>query len=385
MAGTLSLGWAIAGAVGFVIGCIYQVPWVMLIGAFGMGIMAWYIWRSTRNHKGFEKAFGADWSKQITPQQTKHMTQKRWTWFLKMKTHPEPLWERDLAFWIIPNTERKLLCDIWRPINGNVSGLAIIYFHGSAWFVGDKDFATRPLFHHLVAQGHTVMDVAYRLCPEVDIFGMMGDVKRAIAWMKTNASRYGISADKIVLGGGSAGCHLALLAAYAPKQPEFSPEDVKDADMSVCGVFSYYGPTDLLAIYQYENQQRFISLPSIPIGKKPDSIKKFPDADTSRLDVLLGGHPQDVPELYKLASPINHIHPGCPPTLLMQGDQDMIVPVDATNAFYTKLVDSGVPAINVVFPRTNHGFDLFLPQISPTAQSALFDLDRFLAILVNRD
>jgi acetyl esterase/lipase len=48
------------------------------------------------------------------------------------------------------------------------------------------------------------MDVAYRLCPEVDIYGMIGDVKRAIAWIKANASRYDVNPEKIVLGGGSA-------------------------------------------------------------------------------------------------------------------------------------------------------------------------------------
>ena len=95
------------------------------------------------------------------------------------------------------------------------------------------------------------MDVAYRLCPEVDIYGMIGDVKRAIAWMKANASRYGVDPEKIVLGGGSAGGHLALLAGYTPQHPELTPEDLKSADLSVCGVISYYGPTDLLAGYQH--------------------------------------------------------------------------------------------------------------------------------------
>jgi acetyl esterase/lipase len=95
------------------------------------------------------------------------------------------------------------------------------------------------------------MDVAYRLCPEVDIYGMIGDVKRAIAWMKANASRYGVDPEKIVLGGASAGGHLALLAGYAPQHPELAPEDVKSADLSVCGIISYYGPKDLLTFYQY--------------------------------------------------------------------------------------------------------------------------------------
>ena len=85
------------------------------------------------------------------------------------------------------------------------------------------------------------MDVAYRLCPEVDIYGMVGDVKRAIAWLKTNASLYGIDPEKIVIGGGSAGAHLALLAGYTPEHPELTPEDVKDTNLSVRGIISYYG------------------------------------------------------------------------------------------------------------------------------------------------
>jgi acetyl esterase/lipase len=311
------------------------------------------------------------------------MVQKRWTWFLKMKASPEPSFERDIPFWRIPDMERELLCDIWRPANGNAYGLAFVYIHGSAWYLFDKDFGTRPFFRHLAAQGHTVMDVAYRLCPEVAIYGMIGDVNRAIAWMKANASRYGVNPEKIVLGGGSAGCHLALLAAYAPQHPELTPEDIRSADLSVCGVVSYYGPTDLLAAYQYENQQNSPGLPPVPIGKKLDSkeIRRI----AGRLDILLGGHPKDALYTYQLASPITLVHPGCPPTMLIQGDQDLLVPVDATCELYTKLVESGVPAINVVFPWTEHAFDLLFPRISPPAQSALYDVDRFLALLVNKD
>jgi acetyl esterase/lipase len=354
------------------------------MGILGAGMMIWYVWRCTRDHKGFEDAFGPGWSDQTPPQQAKHMLQKRWTWFLPMKASPEPSWERDIPFWTIPDTERELLCDVWRPGNGNLSGLAFVYFHGSGWYLFDKDFGTRPFFRHLVAQGHTVMDVSYRLCPEVDIYGMIGDVKRAIAWMKANASRYGVNPEKIVLGGGSAGGHLALLAGYAPQHPELTPEDLKSADLSVCGVISYYGPTDLLAAYQHEDQQRvFAGLPPVPIGTKLDPKSTMRVA--GRLDILLGGWPQDAPYIYQLASPITHVHPGCPPTLLIQGKQDFVTPVDATCELYTKLVESGIPAINVVYPWTDHAFDLLLPQTNPPAQSALYDVDRFLALLLNKD
>jgi acetyl esterase/lipase len=386
LAVVLSPYWVIMGAVGAVMGWIYQALWAIPMGIVGAGWMTWYVWRCTRDHNGFEKAFGAGWSDHIPPEQAKHMVKKRWTWFLKMKASPEPAWERDVAFWTIPDTDRELLCDIWRPANGNVSGLAFIYFHGAGWFALDKDFAktTRPFFRHLVAQGHTVMDVSYRLCPEVDIYGMVGDVKRAIAWMKANASRYGADPEKIVLGGGSTGAHIALLAGYAPQHPELTPEDVKSADLSVCGIVSYYGPIDLVEGYhRYTVIQLSKNPPSVPIGKKlePNEIPRH----VGRLDLLLGGRPEDIPDTYQLASPATHVHPGCPPTLLFQGDRDVLVPVEPTCALYTKLVESGVPAINVVFPWTEHGFDLLLPQMSPPAQSALYDVDRFLALLLNKD
>ena len=381
IAGALSPYWAIIGAIGAVIGRIYQATWAIPMGIVGAGMMTWYVWQCTRDHTGFEYAFGAGWKNQISPQQAKRMVKRRWSFYLKMKASPEPIFERDIPFWTIPGAERTLHCDIWRPADGNVSGLTFIYFHGGAWYYMDKDMGTRPLFRHLVAQGHTVMDAGYRLCPEVDIYKMIGDVKHAIAWMKDNASRYDVNPEKIVLGGASAGGHLALLGGYTPGHPELTPDDLKSADLSVCGVISYYGPTDLLVCYQHTNQQRLAGLPPVPIGGNLVYTKNMRDA--GRLDILLGGHPQDAPDMYRLASPITHVHPGCPPTLLIQGTHDVVCPTEATCALYIKLVQAGVPAINVVFPWTAHGFDLAFPQLNPAAQSSLYDIDRFLALLVN--
>jgi len=381
--GALSPIWTIMGVAGAVIGLVYQALWAVPIGIIGTGMMIWYIWRGTRNHREFENAFGSSWKYRISPQQAKKMVQKRWSIYLKMKASPETVWEHDIPFYTIPGTDRQLLCDIWRPANGQVSGLAFIYYHGGGWTTFDKDFGTRPFFHHLVAQGHTVMDVAYRLCPEVDIYGMIGDVKRAIAWMKDNASRYGVNPERVVIGGASAGGHLAQLAGYAHGHPVLTPEDLMSVDLSVCGVISYYGPTDLLAMYQHMNLQKLEGQPPVPIGTKVDPKKAFGYA--GRLDILLGGWPKDVPNMYQLTSPITHVHPDCPPTLLIQGKQDFVTSVDATCALHTKLVDAGVPAINIVFPCTDHAFDILLPQMNPAAQSALYDVDRFLALLLNKN
>jgi acetyl esterase/lipase len=383
-AGALSPYWAVMGVVGAVIGWGYQALWAVPMGILGAGTMIWYVWRCTRDHNGFENAFGAGWEDQIPSQQAKHMVKRRWSIFLKMKTSPEPILERDIAFCRIPDTDQDLLCDIWRPADGEVSGLALVFLHGSAWAVLNKDYGTQPFFRHLAVQGHTVMDVAYRLIPEVDIYGMVGDAKRAVAWMKANADRYGVKPEKIVLGGASAGAHIALLAGYTPEHPELKPEDLKNADLSVCGVVSYYGNTDLVAGYEvFDVKNLSAKIPPVPIGTKVEPRKSFNYA--GRLDILLGGHPEEVPEMYRLACPTTHVHPGSPPTLLMQGEDDFLVPVSGTFELFAKLVESDVPAINVVFPWTDHGFDLLLPQVNPAAQSALYEVDRFLALMLNRD
>jgi acetyl esterase/lipase len=301
-----------------------------------------------------------------------------------MKTSPEPSWERDVVFWTIPDTERDLLCDIWRPANGKASGLAFIFLHGSAWAAFDKDFGTRPFFRHMAAHGHTVMDVAYRLIPEVDIYGMVGDAKRAVAWIKANADRYSVNPEKVVLAGASAGGHIALLAGYTPRHPELTPEDLQNADLSVCGVVSFYGNTDLATDYGTFGVEKIAAkIPPVPIGTRLGSMEAFQYA--GRLDILLGGHPEEVPDMYRLASPTTHAHPGSPPTLLLQGEDDFLVPADATRAHHTRLVELGVPAINVIFPWTDHMFDLLSPQTSPPMRSALYNVDRFLALLLNEN
>ena len=100
------------------------------------------------------------------------------------------------------------------------------------------------------------------------------------------------------------------------------------------------------------------------------------------MEPLLGGTPETVPDLYALFSPITHVQPGSPPTLLIQGKDDVIAPVSATNLLFEQLVASGVRAVNIVFPHTEHGFDLVLPYWSPAAQTAWYYQERFLALML---
>jgi acetyl esterase/lipase len=347
----------------------------------------------TTPHPGFAQAFGGEWERAISPEQQRGMLQRRWTWHLPAA--PEPRWQRDVPFWTLPDADRRLLCDLWQPPRGVApSGLALVFLHGGAWYMLDKDFFTRPFFRHLAAQGHVVMDVAYRLYPETDMLGMVGDAKRAIAWMKVRGPAYGVNPERVVVAGGSAGGYLALLAAYTPRESALTPNDVGETDLSVQAVISCYGPTDLRAYYDYTRQNIWGHLgwaaeahPPGPLvrgvlGTSYERLGLGKSGAVGAMEPLVGGTPETVPDLYELFSPITHVQPGCPPTLLIQGKDDVIAPVAATNLLFEQLVASGVPTVNIVFPHAEHGFDLVLPGFSPAAQTAWYYQERFLALMV---
>ncbi len=372
---------AILGLLGAGLGWLYHAPIAVAAGLLGAGISVIYIVFVTMPQPDFDLAFGKDWKTRIPPSLESHLLKRRWN--LGWPRTGEPRWERDIPFWTIPGTDRKLLCDVWQPPEGVTrSGLAVVYLHGSGWWILDKDFGTRPFFRQLASQGHVIMDVAYRLCPEVDIYGMVGDVKRAVAWMKANAARYQINPERLILGGASAGGHLALLAAYTPHHPLLNPPDLQGCDLSVRAVVSYYGPTDLRAVYQHLDLKRTIGLPKVEIGLPGATEMKKNMTNAGRMDTLLGGHLHEVPEAYELGSPVAHVQAGCPPTLLIQGEPDVIEPAAAARELYRRLVECGVPAVNIIYPLTNHMFDLLLPQVSPPTHAALYYMERFLALMV---
>jgi len=392
------------GIVSTIAGQMTGSVFISIIGIYVSVIFLIHIFRITRppnSSSGFEHTFGSHWKGRINPQQKKYFLPGRMT--LRLPTVPNPRMEQNISFAIIPETGRNLLCDFWQPHSTiTPSGLAFIYLHGGAWNLLDKDLSTRPFFSHLAAQGHVIMDVAYRLAPETDMMGMINDVRRAIVWMKENAATYGVNPNRIVVGGGSAGGHLALLAAYTANNPQFTPKELEGKDISVCAVISLYGPADLKLMYYHTNQHLTTrSIAGSPKKAVPTQmpgwiIKKmgkeyyrlgfdrdFVNAGT--FAQLFGGHPDECPETYAHFSPITHVNAHCPPSLLVHGEDDTMAPVKATRFLYERLVAEKVQTVMHILPQSDHAFDLIMPKISPSARNAIYDVERFLALYTTED
>jgi acetyl esterase/lipase len=376
-----------------------DLPLMLLNGISAM--IFWYhiisVGRAPDADTGFAAAFGPQWEAKSEAQSPGGLLAGRFV--LQLPPVPDPVFEQDIEFHKIPDGGRRLLCDIWQPPkNRPRSGLALIYLHGSAWTLLDKDFGTRTFFRHLANQGHVIMDVAYRLFPETDLMGMVHDVKHAIAWLKAQAAHYRIDPGQVVIAGGSAGGHIALLAAYTDQDRQFTPEDLMGYDLSTQAVISLYGPTNLTATYYHtaqdrNNQSALSKKKEGASGGMPSWMEKKMGANFHRLGFdkqvepgmlapMLGGTPDEVSAQYEMFSPLTHVHTACPPTLLIQGEHDIIVPVASNRELYTRLIKAGVPAVLHLLPQSDHAFDLILPKISPSAQNAYYSIERFLALQV---
>jgi acetyl esterase/lipase len=387
------LGWAANDASAILSG---------LVGAF-LGIRHTLV--ATRSHDGFRQAFSADWEDRIPSDLKAHMWSKRYR--LIQPAPPIVPGQRNVNLGKSGITNEPLLCDIWEPPDGvSHTGLALIYFHGGAWQALDKDFLTQPLFRKLASQGHLIMDVAYSLAPGADLNRMLGDVKQAIVWMKSHASDYKIDPDRIVLMGVSGGAHLALMAAYAPEHPAFQSVS-PSVDIPIRAVISIFGMTDMRRFYneygqsnpkqpEYSSEMIDDLRPRIHdktwLDKFMTRSRAFPayrhaniPGGAYLLVYLLGGTLKENSDIYRLASPIVHVGPHCPPTLQIFAENDFVVDASHGRRLHRALCEADATSIYIEIPETVHGFDQYFGvsrRVAPAAQSATYDIERFLAVMV---
>ncbi len=114
--------------------------------------------------------------------------------------------------------KNKLLVDVYLPSNPKTQPLPVtLYIPGGGWTSVDRTDYSRPLFYELLSYGFVVCCINYRLLPESSFTEQKEDVKDVETWIRQRLpgklERIGVKIDgnKIVVGGGSAGGHLALL------------------------------------------------------------------------------------------------------------------------------------------------------------------------------
>jgi len=244
------------------------------------------------------------------------------------------------------------------PRRPDTPGRALLIVHGGFWSKGDKGEA--PLASRRLADlGFTVFDVQYRTSPQPNWKTATGDVKCAIGWVKQHAvtPEWNIDVKKIALLGRSAGGHLALMAAYAPADPELPPS-CDAGDTSVDAVAALYAPADLT--WGYKNPVR----PRISDNR-------------AKLRAFVGGTPEDAAARYVALSPVERVTAGSPRTLLAHGGRDQFVSHGHMGLLGARLRAVGVPCETIFIPYGQHAFDFVVGSLSSQIlEAALLDFLR---------
>jgi acetyl esterase/lipase len=256
---------------------------------------------------------------------------------------------------------RRMCLDVYRaadPARRRPAAPVFLYVHGGAWVIGNKSQQGRVTVHRLADAGWICVSIDYRLSPGATFPDHICDVKRAIAWVREHIAEHGGDPGFVVIGGGSAGAHLASLAALTPNALEYQRE-LPDVDTSVQGCVAFYGVYDLSDRDRAFRHAAFRELLLERIVMK----RRFVDA----------------PEEFERASPRWRIGGHAPPFMILHGSRDSLAPVVGARRFRDELrAVTAAPVVWVELPGAQHAFELF-PSLRSTA--VVDGVERFCATI----
>ena len=246
-----------------------------------------------------------------------------------------------------PVAGRTLHVDIFSPATPPGPVPSLLFLPGGGWRTADRAPLKDRFGLHMAEHGYLFVAGEYRVMDEAPWPAQIQDVKAIIRWMCAHHTRLGIDPSAIVIGGKSAGGHLALLAAGAQGIDVFEAgSDHPDVSSEVAAVIGVAPVADLT-----ERARR--------PGMEP----------------LFGTHPSA--DVIRAASPIAYASRTYPPTLLIHGTADETVPHAMTMRMYDALAQADVPVDLYLYAGQDHFFDREPRCGEAVAHAMAFFMDRY--------
>jgi acetyl esterase/lipase len=238
---------------------------------------------------------------------------------------------------------RALELDVFAPEAPSLE-TCVILLHGGAWRFGHRH-DVHPYARELAKLGFTAIAAEYRLVGEAPWPAQIQDVKDAVVWARGQARSLGFAPEKIAVQGFSAGGHLALLAAGTAGR---TPNGEATAGEAFGAAVALFAPSELV-------------LPPI-------------DAPFDPVRGLLG--PGATAEWAAAASPLTHVGERFPPTCLLHGTADRLLPHRSSLTMFSALEEAGASVELHLFQGHGHEFAA-LP-------SMLEETQRLIALFLRR-
>ncbi len=257
--------------------------------------------------------------------------------------------EKNLVYCMAGN--RKLLLDAFYPKQKtNARRIAVIIIHGGGWRSGNRTLHY-PLAQRLADLGYVCFTPEYRLSTEALYPAAVYDIKAAVRWVRKNAAKFNIDANKIAIAGHSAGGELAAMAGATNSKLGFEGTGC-DRNIS----------SEVNAVVDIDGLLAFIH----PESGEGDDSKKISAATN-----WFGFSKRDNPELWKQGSPLTHIGPHTAPTLFINSN---VTRMHAGRDDYIKIMNAFSIYTEVKTFDAPHSFCLFEPWFTPVLQT----IDQFL-------
>lgn len=227
--------------------------------------------------------------------------------------------------------EKSLQIDFYKRKDLQETPPLLVFIHGGGWR-GGKRADYRVYLLPFAEKGYVTATVSYRLVRDKTYPACAEDISDAMRFFFENGDTYGYDPDRIAVIGGSAGGHLAMLAAYGWPDAVY-PESKSSLfpERKIKAVVNIYGPVDLTTPYA-RNHPLVTNLIAQPFD--------------------------NAAQLYAEASPITYLNASNPPTLIFHGTADSLVPVTEADILKEKLTELGVPVIYHRLPLWPHTMDL---------------------------
>jgi len=241
-----------------------------------------------------------------------------------------------------PSTARQNF-DLYLPMGKDGQKFpVVVWIHGGAWMMGSKEWDN---VKYLVRHGYAIASVDYRVSTETNFPAQIQDCNAALNFILSHAADYNLDTNKLVIGGASAGGHLALLLGMARQEKQFG---ANPAVKPLC-ILDFFGPTGL--------DQQLEDMQSICSQKGMETIR---DAGSK----LLGGPLENEVAKARWASPITYASTANPPVLILQGGKDDLVPVAQSQRLHAALDHEGIKNQLIVLPDVGHDGPLFsIPEV----------------------
>ena len=266
--------------------------------------------------------------------------------------------ERDVPY--VPDGDDAQKLDIYMPETPADRPLPlIVHIHGGGWMGGNK--FPCPVVA-MVARGYVVASVEYRFSQKALFPAQIQDCQAAIRWLRANSGRYGIEPKRVGVVGGSAGGHLSALVGTAGGTGAFPAiggnTDQSDRVQAVCDI---YGPTNFGSVVRQAAEDRNVkniftfNSPGDPYSRL---IGTSLDGDAAKTDAV---------------SPVHYVSDESPPTLILHGTHDALVPYAQSEEFTAALRAHRVPVWLQTLPGSGHGGPAFGKPAIVALSIAFFD------------